>query len=46
MPWSIADGDYDPTHTWTNANDRVEYERARIARAMLRGILPGLRIEP
>lgn len=28
MPWSIADSIYDNTHTWANANDRVEFEHA------------------
>lgn len=28
MPWSIADSIYDGTHTWQNANDRVEFEHA------------------
>jgi hypothetical protein len=28
MPWSIADTIYDNTHTWRNANDRVEFEHA------------------
>lgn len=27
MPIQFPDGVYDRTHTWQNANDRVEYER-------------------
>lgn len=28
MPWELPDGLLDDTHTWQNANDRVEFQRA------------------
>lgn len=28
MPWNLPDGLLDDTHTWQNAQDRVEFQRA------------------